>query len=121
MSRPAEGYEQKAPSEIIISNVLHDTFSLCATLQGVEVNFLFHTGAAVSLLHSMCGIDYQIYLWSLGQTAFRWVDGSTFLVLGSAGVYSANISIPSHVIVMENLTTEGILKLASISFNEISV
>ena len=89
MSRPAEGYEQKAPSEIIISNVLHDTFSLCATLQGVEVNFLFHTGAAVSLLHSMCGIDYQIYHWRLGQTASRWVDGSTFLVLGSAGVYSA--------------------------------
>ena len=97
LSRPAEGYGQKAqPETVIVSSVFHDTFSLCAAVKGVEVNFLIDTGAAVPLIHSSLWRripEIPLELWIVGK------DVSPLQVLGCAKVVLSvgNTSLPSCV------------------------
>ena len=122
MSRPFEGSEQKAQHRdtVLISNVSHESFFLYANLNGVGINFLVDTGAAVSLLHS------SVWRRLSGVALETWtgprlvsVDGSALQILGGAKVTlrveDAVVSL--YVVVTDNLTTEGILGIDFLRHN----
>ena len=122
MSRPFEGAEQKAQRRdtVLISNVSHESFFLYAILNGVGVNFLIDTGAAVSLIHSnvwhrLSGVALETWTGPRLVSA----DGSALHILGGAKVTLrvGEAAASLYVVVTDNLATEGILGIDFLGHN----
>ena len=117
LSRPVEGQDNPAllVNDIVISTLPHETFFVYGHVHGADVRFLIDTGAAVSLLNSTvwrklsAKASLRLEPW-LGARLVG-VDGSQLRVLGQARLplVIGTATISASVVVVDTLTTEGIL------------